>query len=410
MGKTDSKTPATVPLTLKAINALPTGTFKLSENFYIRVRDSYRSYFVRVMRDGRRHDITIGSAREISPGVAKAAALRILADIAAGTYQFREPGAKKAAAAKPLVFSDIARQTIEATQSARHWRNAKTLTEWQRGLLTYAAPQLDAIPFQEIRTGDILSILKPLWDTKPETARCLQNRLERVFDYATFIGAFRAPNPARWKGVLDNALPSVRKIWVPKHRAAMTLEEARAFAAFARVSPFCVYRILFFGLLTCGRLHEYAAACWYEIDFENAVFTVPPERRKDGKPEPFRVPLSRQAVSFLQSLPRAPGVRHIFAQQKKDIPYDAGNIAQFLSKAVGRPVTAHGMRSTFRDWAAETGKDFFVAERCLMHAIGNAVTFAYQRSDLLEQRRVIMQEWADALLGLDDACKIDAQA
>ena len=133
---------------------------------------------------------------------------------------------------------------------------------------------------------------------------------------------------------------------------------------------------------------------WSEISFRQKVWLIPPARRKDGKPYPHRVPLSKQALWVLHSIERK-GEFVFYGTRSKTLTIWTPRM--MLVRAIGRSVTMHGCRSTFRDWCAENGVDREVAEKCLMHTTGNEVEQAYQRSDLLDQRRVVMQQWADVI-------------
>ena len=151
-----------------------------------------------------------------------------------------------------------------------------------------------------------------------------------------------------------------------------------------------------FGVLTATRQAEFNDAKWSEIDFEHKVWTVPPERRKDGKPEPFRVPLSDQAIALPKRI--TPESEYIFSgsyyNNRSVARYYVSTMVQYAS---GGTATMHGCRSTFRDWCAREGVDTAVAEKCLMHSL-KSVQAAYQRDDLLERRRPVMQAWADTIM------------
>lgn len=136
-------------------------------------------------------------------------------------------------------------------------------------------------------------------------------------------------------------------------------------------------------------------ARWDEIDFENRVWNCPPERRKDGKRYPHRVPLSDQALYVLGLIKRKS--EYIFAGASG--PHISKETPRVIIQKKLKHGTMHGFRSTFRDWAAENGFDRVLAEKSLMHATGNEVEQAYQRSDLLEQRRPLLQAWADEVYG-----------
>ena len=155
-------------------------------------------------------------------------------------------------------------------------------------------------------------------------------------------------------------------------------------------------QIIIFTILTACRVGETSGAKWSEFDFENNIWSIPPERRKDGKPYPHRVPLSRQALEVLKSIERTS--EFVFAINGEE--GSKYSLTTMFKRMTGTNATMHGFRSTFRDWAAENEINDSVAEKCLMHSAGNAVVQAYQRSDLLELRRPVMQAWADAVFAL----------
>jgi integrase len=146
-----------------------------------------------------------------------------------------------------------------------------------------------------------------------------------------------------------------------------------------------------FLVLTAARPGEVLGARWEEIDLSAGLWTVPGERMKGDRPH--RVPLSGRAVELLANLPRVG--EYCFAGRFADTPYAHDSLVKLLRK-MGHDVTAHGFRSTFRDWAAETtAYPNHVVEMALAHAVGNGVEAAYRRGDLFEKRRRLMQDWSD---------------
>ena len=130
---------------------------------------------------------------------------------------------------------------------------------------------------------------------------------------------------------------------------------------------------------------------WSEVNFDTKTFAVPPERRKDRRPDPHVVPLSDQAVYILKTL-----------TEQQNLTLGQTTLIESLKRSSKNiDATLHGLRSTFRDWCAETEQNPILAEKSLMHSTGSAVQLAYQRSDLLEQRRPLMQAWADTILPMD---------
>ena len=151
-----------------------------------------------------------------------------------------------------------------------------------------------------------------------------------------------------------------------------------------------------FGIVTASRIQEFVEAKWDEIDFDNCIWVMPVERRKDRKPFPHRVPLPSQIVSLLLELRETHRGDYIFCPPDKKGHISKESPIRYLRLAADDEIiTMHGCRSTFRDWCAENEIDKVLAEKALSHATGNEVEQAYQRSDLLELRRPVMQQWAD---------------
>ena len=379
-------------ITQRDINQLPEGVYKIDTGLYLRVRGKYRNFFFKAQIDGSRREIGLGSSSEMSLSVAKAKALKIKAQIANGEFQLDKPAKK--VVEKEKTFAEVAAEATEAIKYARRWKNEKHAHQWVQTIRDFANPVMGKKRISQITRDDILEVILPLWETKSETASRLLGRLERIMDYATFKGWYMLPNPARWKGNLELVLPPISKVRQQVHHEAMTAQEAQGIAVQFFDSDFLSHKAILFGLLTATRVSEFLNARWDEFDFEERVWSVPPERRKDGRNYPHRVPLCHQAVQMLESIERNDDL--IFANKNgKRLHAETPRLT--LIRILGRKVTMHGCRSTFRDWCAENAKDPILAEKSLMHTTGNEVEQAYQRSDLLEQRRVLMQEWADFL-------------
>lgn len=163
-----------------------------------------------------------------------------------------------------------------------------------------------------------------------------------------------------------------------------------------------------FVILTASRVSEVFNLEWSFLDIQKAVMAVPPKYRKDRAAEDHRVPLSKQALEILDFVSDKEGVVFKSVRKRGKILETVllSNIRRLLPNST---MTLHGFRSTFRDWAAENGIDPILAEKSLMHSTGNAVQKAYQRSDLLEQRRPVMQKWADALISVEEVKKLLAE-
>ena len=176
------------------------------------------------------------------------------------------------------------------------WRNRKHAAQWEMTLRDYAAP-LRRLPADKITTDDVLSVLKPLWNEKPETASRLRGRIERVLDAAKAQGLRSGENPARWRGHLDQLLPKRQRL-TRGHHAAMSYADVPTFVASLQSREATAALALEFAILTAARSGEVLGARWDEFDLERAVWTVPAERMKGAREH--RVPLSRRVLTILE--------------------------------------------------------------------------------------------------------------
>jgi integrase len=225
-----------------------------------------------------------------------------------------------------------------------------------------------------------------MWFTVPETARRTRQRLRQVMQWAKGHNLYHGENPV---DAAKGSLP--RQGDKAQHLAAMPYDDVPDFLRELEGRKGIAALALRFAVLTAARSGETRGATWPEIDFENAVWCVPASRMKRGVEH--RVPLTAEALAVLEQVRGLDGDL-IFPGQKRGNPMSDMTLAAVL-KRMGRDVTVHGFRSTFRDWAAEkTNIPREIAEIALSHEVGNAVERAYQRSDLIAKRRDLMDRWA----------------
>jgi integrase len=271
------------------------------------------------------------------------------------------------------------------------WRNEKHAAQWEMTLRDYAAP-IRRRAVGEITTDDVLSVLKPFWNEKPETASRLRGRIERVLDAAKAQGLRSGENPARWRGHLDQLLPKRQRL-TRGHHAAMDYAELPVFMMELKARQATAARALEFAILTAARSGEVLEARWHEIDLDRAVWSIPAARMKAGREH--RVPLSKEALELIKALHEVSQGEAVFSGQKAGKPLSVMALAMVLRRMKIAGVTVHGFRSAFRDWAAEcTNFANEVCEAALAHVIENKAEAAYRRGDLFEKRRKLMEAWA----------------
>ena len=264
-------------------------------------------------------------------------------------------------------------------------RSAET---WRATLGAYVHPLLGDTRVDQITTADIMDCLTPVWHQKPETARRVKQRMSAVMKWCIAQG-FREDNPADER--ITAALGSNTQR--PQHMKALHHSQVGAAirtveATDAHWATIAAFKFL---TLTATRSGEVRNATWNEIDLSTAVWTIPSEHTKTGLEH--RVPLSTGALAVLATaLPRSGGKGLVFPSPTGRVLSNATMSKLCKENKVG--CVPHGMRSSFRDWCGETGVSREVAERALGHEIRNAVEKAYARTDLLERRRQLMEEWS----------------
>jgi integrase len=383
-------------LTMAAANALrKRGRYADGGGLYLQVSEGgTKAWLFNYMRHGRARSMGLGPLHTVSLAEAREAARearKLLRDgIDPIEARQAERQAARAAAAKAVTFQEAAERYIKAHEAG--WRNDKHRAQWRQSLAAYAIPVIGSLAVDRIDTGHVLKVLEPIWTERPETASRTRGRIESVLDWAAARGYRSGDNPARWRGHLAHMLPKRAKVAAPKRMAALPYVELPELVAELRQQDSVTARALELAILTAARSGEALGARWDEVDMQAKVWTVPGERMKAGKPH--RVPLSDRAVEILAALPREADNPHIFVGARRDggLPVDA---MRRLLQELRPGVTTHGMRSSFRDWAAEqTAYPAEIAELALAHTVGTAVERAYRRSDLFERRRRLMADWA----------------
>lgn len=340
---------------------------------------------------GRIRQMGLGSWPAVSVEEARRRAREARRAVAEG----RDPlTAKAAPAASATLFGPFADRLVSEIEGG--FRNAKHRAQWRSTLATYCQP-IAAKPIDAISTEDVLTCLRPIWQSKAETASRVRGRIEKVLDAAKAKGLRSGENPARWRGHLDALLPKRHKL-ARGHHAAMAYADVPAFVSRLEASPSTSALAIEFVILTAARTGEVRGMVWGEVDIEGRVWSVPAARMKAGREH--RVPLAPRAIAILEQMKEFAGgddptpTTYVFRGAKAGKPLSIMALDMHLRR-LKVDVTMHGFRSSFRDWCGEeTTFPRELAEAALAHTVGDAVERAYRRGDALERRRVLMDAWA----------------
>ena len=385
-------------------NAAKPGLLADGGGLYLLVSDAgTKSWIYRFMLNGKRRDMGLGPVHTISladarlkAGEARRQALDGIDPIAA---RDRERLERQLAQAKEVTFGAAAEQWLDAHRKS--WSNKKHIYKVEMHLRDVAGPKLGKLPVQLIDTDQVMKVLKPIWTEKPETASRVRGRIEQVLDYAKVSGYRTGDNPARWKGHLDQLLPSLAKIHTVRHMPSLPYPRLPAFMTALAGMEGESARALEFVILTASRTSETLKATWREVDLDDAHWTVPAERMKAGKEH--RVPLSPTVLSLLKRI-RPMGAKpgdFLFKGGQSGKPLSNTSMLMLMRRMKETTITTHGFRATFKTWAGEkTNHSNEVIEIALAHLVGDKSEQAYWRGQMFERRRALMVDWAAYALQL----------
>ena len=358
---------------------------------YLNVTDTLATSWILKKKVGnRRPEYGLGAY----PGVTLAGARDKARQYVEMLEQGIDPKAAKAAArsalvrsqAKAVTFRQVATRFI--AKKSEEYKTAIQTEKLTHRLETYAYPYLGSMVVADIERAHIINMLKPIWKTKTETATRVRAYVERILDLAGTEGLRGGDNPARWAGNLELSLPKPGKVAKVEHFKALPVGDMAEFMKQLRALDYMGAKALEFSILTAARSGEMRLATWEEIDFRAKVWTIPAERMKGGRVH--KVPLCASAVKLLKSIPRDSD--YIFHNTKGGRISDVS--VSKVPKQLGYDVTAHGFRATFRTWAQEhTSYPEEVPELALAHVNSDRTRAAYARSELIDKRRDLMNDW-----------------
>lgn len=380
-------------LSARAVGTAGPGIHSDGGNLYLVVEHSGAKRWAFIyQKDGKRREMGLGGLNSVSLADARQAAVNARSLLAKNIDPISE---RRAQRSMGLTFGAYAPGLVNDLKP--QWKNAKHVYQWERSINVHALP-LHGLALSKITTTDVVKVLKPLWNTVPETAERTRQRVQKVLDAAEGEGLRSGPNPARWDGCLEHLLPKRRKL-TQGHHPAMPFADISAFMVELGKRPALAARALEFTILTAARTSEVLGARWAEVDLVNAVWTVPSSRMKGGIEH--RVPLCAQAMAVLKCLTVAPEqYGYIFGDPADGRPLSTMAMRALMKRMNFERFAVHGFRSTFRDWCGElTDYAWDVVETALAHKVGTDVHRAYRRGDALEKRRELMEAWGGYCAG-----------
>lgn len=418
-------------LTEKGVAKLPPGRHSDGNNLYLVVKPTGgKSWIVQWRLPGEKQPRSFGlGGYSDAFGLAEAriAAAEVMANVRRGVMPSRgarapAPEIEAAPVSSSPLYEIVAEEVIGLALASTFGK--KTEPRWRRNLFTYAAA-LKGRSIESIGGADVEAILLPMWATKHSSAVKLRENLERVFAYAMAKGWHSGPNPARWKDHLQTLMPRVYAV-SESHPAcdwASAPKFLRDLGDHVGVGRDALELVIYTG----ARTGEVQGATWSEIDLKRALWSIPRERCKErrtlekAKRTHKRIPLSAPAVALLQRIrePSAKACDYLFPHPEGGKPMSENAMLSVVdTMKLKGSVTPRGFRSTYRDWAAAqrapalNGRllpaySYEAAEMALGHTVGTEVTRAYLRSDLLDERRELANDWADYLHGKPPVKAVD---
>lgn len=364
-----------------------TGLHADGNGLYLKIDDNgSKRWIQRIVINGKRRDVGLGSAALVSLSEAREAALENRKIARAGG----DPIATKRLSQAVLSFKEAAQQVHQLNKPT--WRNEKHGDQWINTLEKFAYPSIGGKRISTITSADVLSVLSPIWNSHPETARRVKQRIGAVMKWAVAKG-WRTDNPA---DAIGQALPKHDRSKV-KHRQALHYDKVadairKVHGSEAGIATKLAFEFL---VLTATRSGETREAVWTEFDLDKKVWTIPASRMKAKKPH--RVPLTDRCMAILKEAEalKQDNSDLVFPGTRADKPLSDMTLSK-LMKELAIPAVPHGFRSSFRDWAGEqTHHPREVIEFALAHVIKDKAEAAYARSDLFEKRRTLMEDWSN---------------
>ena len=363
------------------------------------------SWIFRYKHEGKGREMGLGPYPIISLAEARKLSTEQCRILISGTDPLGARDAAREAKRETERQAQARRVSFRTLAADYHQAHGASLSEkwrrnWLRKLELYAFPLIGDLSAGDIQTEEVLRVLQPIWSAKTRTADEVRGQIEKILDAAKARGLREGDNPARWRGHLDNLLSKAqkRKARQREHFPAMRWQDVpalmRELTQRQELSA-AAARLL---ILTGARAQMVRFATRDEFDLDAGIWLLPAERMKMRKA--FAIPLAPAVVSLVRSVPRVENSPHLFPGRGKSGVMHVNAIRVLLHSLGHTEITRHGFRSSFRDWANEcTHYPREVCELALAHDERNQTEAAYSRSDLLEKRRALMNDWAAFCMG-----------
>ena len=379
------------PLTYAKIKSLTKpGSYGDGGTLYLRIAPAGSKQWVqRLVIQGRRHDLGLGGWPLVSLQEAREAAFENRKQARRGEDLL----AARQREAAPT-FEEALEKVIKLHQPT--WKDGgRTADSWRTCLMQYAMPKIGRKRVSEITAADVLDIVGSIWTNRHETAKKVKRRLGAVLAWAMTQG-YRADNPVQ---AITVALPKADNL--KGHFKAIPHEEVRTAIETVRASKANPSTVLCFEflILTATRSGEARSMTWDEVDLRKRTWIIPAARTKTGKEH--RVPLSSRACEILREAQTSRESALVFPSARGTALSDA-TISKLVRENGINGVPHAIARACFRSWCADVNVSREVAEACLAHVV-KGVEASYQRSDLFERRRSVMQKWSDYVTGAPTA-------
>jgi integrase len=375
------------------------GRYADGGGLYLIVKPGPRKSWAFIYRRGAKTtELGLGSLSDVPLVTARAERAELREVLSQGgdprAHRERKRQAKALEDARTITFETGARRYHERHKAK--WHSEQYARQWLRGLEIHAFPEIGKLSVRDVDMAAVVKVIEPIWYDKPRVAQLVRANIESVLNLAQAEGQRAADNPARWD-LLKHSLPARKGARTASHFRALSYSDMPALLKDLEKQDTISARCLRFTILTVARTKESTACRWPEIDL--AARTRGVQILKGGQAWQHLVPLSDQAVELLLGLmvDGKPVGEYVFPARNRRGHLGTSAMLDLLERLEWNDrTTTHGIRAAFKTWATErTNYAREVVELCLSHVQGDPLERAYQRGDILDKRRRLMQDWAD---------------